>query len=47
MFVLIYMFSSYKAINGAFVLLGNDSCACVHDVGMVDLKFTLRKIARP
>jgi hypothetical protein len=29
------------------VLIGNGSHASVHGVGMVDLKFTLRKIVQP
>jgi hypothetical protein len=39
----ISLFSSYQAIHGASVLMGNNSRASVHGVGMIDLKFTSGK----
>jgi hypothetical protein len=40
------MFTSYQAAQDSSVLMGNGSHASVHSVGMVDLKFTLRKIVQ-
>ena len=40
----ISLFSSYQAVQGSSVLMGNGSHASVHGVGMIDLKFTSWKI---
>ena len=42
----ISMFSSYQGLQGVSVLMGNGSHASVRGVGMVDLKFTSRKIVQ-
>ena len=36
----ISLFSSYQAVQGSSVLMGNWSHASVRGVGMIDLKFT-------
>ena len=40
----ISLFSSYQAVQGSSVLMGNGSHASVRGVGMIDLKFTSGKI---
>ena len=42
----ISLFSSYQAIQGSHVLMGNGSHASVRGVGMIDLKFTSGKIVQ-
>ena len=42
----ISLFSSYQAIQGSSVLMGNGSHASVHGVGTIDLKFTSGKIVQ-
>jgi len=42
----ISLFSSYQAIQGSSVLMGNGSHASVRGVGTIDLKFTSRKIVQ-
>jgi hypothetical protein len=42
----ISMFSSYQVTRTSTVLMGTNSHATVHGVGMVDLKFTLGKTVR-
>ena len=42
----ISLFSSYQAIQGSRVLMGNGSHASVRGVGMIDLKFTSGKIVQ-
>jgi hypothetical protein len=38
------LFSSYQVARDSFVMMGNESHASVHGVGMVDLKLTSGKI---
>jgi hypothetical protein len=40
----INLFSSYQGARDSSILMGNGSHASVHDIGTVDLKFTLGKI---
>jgi hypothetical protein len=40
----INLFSSYQGARDSSVLMGNESHASIHGIGMVDLKFTSRKI---
>ena len=42
----ISLFSSYHAIQGSSVMMGNESHASVRGVGTIDLKFTSRKIVQ-
>jgi hypothetical protein len=42
----ISMFSSYQAVQGSSVLMGNGSHASVRGVGTIDLKFTSGKIVQ-
>jgi hypothetical protein len=38
------LFSSYQVTRDSSVMMGNESNAYVHGVGMVDLKLSSRKI---
>jgi hypothetical protein len=38
------LFSSYQVARDSFVMMGNESHASVHGIGMVDLKLTSGKI---
>ena len=40
----ISLFSSYQAVQGSSMLMGNGSHASVRGVGTIDLMFTLEKI---
>ena len=42
----ISLFSSYQAVQGSSVLMGNGSHAFVRGVGTIDLKFTSGKIVQ-
>ena len=42
----ISLFSSYQAVQGSSVLMGNGSHASVRGVGTIDLKFTSKKIVQ-
>ena len=42
----ISLFSSYQAVQGSSVLMGNGSHASVRGVGTIDLKFTSEKIVQ-
>src|SRR6185503_19760589 len=42
----ISLFSSYQAIQGSSVMMGNESHASVRGVGTIDLKFTSGKIVQ-
>ena len=42
----ISLFSSYQAVQGSSVLMGNGSHASVRGVGMIDLKFNSGKIVQ-